>query len=67
MGRGRGDADACKCCTTRQPRHPLLPPLLPHQARDPGLAVAQVSNAMRFLPPKAVLAFGIGNEADSYM
>eukprot|EP00955_Chlamydomonas_euryale_P116547 366426-Chlamydomonas_euryale.AAC.11 len=36
------------------------------QARDTELAKAQVTNAMRFLPPEAVLAFNIGNEADAY-
>ncbi|GAX74173.1 hypothetical protein CEUSTIGMA_g1622.t1 [Chlamydomonas eustigma] len=36
-------------------------------ARDPGLAVTQVGNAMRFLPPGAILAFNIGNEADAFM
>ena len=57
--------------TTRSPPPPLPLPSPHHpvspQARDPGLAVTQVTNAMRFLPPEAVLAFNIGNEADSYM
>ena len=40
--------------------------LLHAQAKDPGLAVTQVTNAMRFLPPASVLAFNVGNEPDSY-
>ena len=56
---------------TRSPPPPLPLPSPNHpvslQARDPDLAVTQVTNAMRFLPPEAVLAFNIGNEADSYM
>ena len=38
----------------------------PPQARDPQLAVTQVSHALRFLPPGAILSFGIGNEPDIY-
>ena len=37
------------------------------QARDPALAVAQVRSALRFLPPEAVLSFGVGNEPDIYL
>ena len=36
------------------------------QARDPGLAATQATNAMRFLKPESVIAFNIGNEPDSY-
>jgi hypothetical protein len=36
------------------------------RAKDPALAVKQATNAMRFLPPAAVMAFNIGNEPDSF-
>lgn len=35
-------------------------------ARDPDLAVQQITNAMRFLPPQSVMSFGLGNEPDVY-
>ncbi|KAG1666909.1 hypothetical protein FOA52_005969 [Chlamydomonas sp. UWO 241] len=36
------------------------------RAKDPALAVRQVTSAMRILPPAAVMAFNIGNEPDSF-
>jgi len=36
------------------------------KCKNATLAALQVSNAMRFLPPEAVLAINIGNEADAF-